>query len=125
MTPTQPPHTHTYPTPNLGGCEEDLSNERRGLLHRGQTHRRTDGHRDSMTESAQWANSVKMLGETAASTENQIMRLDQLISFTRQGDICKVCVTKEVFISLLHRGAKVVLGEEILFHPTQRAVKLH
>ena len=26
MTPTQPPpHTHTHPTPNLGGCEEDLS----------------------------------------------------------------------------------------------------
>ena len=25
-----------------------------------QTHRHTDGHGDSMTESAQWANSVKM-----------------------------------------------------------------
>ena len=42
------------------GCEEDHSNERKGLLHRGQTYKRTDGHRDSMTESAQWANSVKM-----------------------------------------------------------------
>ena len=67
MIPKQPPTppTHTHPTPNLGGCEEDLSNERRGLLHRGQTHRRTDvqthGHRDSMTESAQWADSVKTL----------------------------------------------------------------
>ena len=67
MTPTQPPtpptHTHT-PPPYLGGCEEDLSNERRGLLHRGhfyhrQTDRQTDGHRNSMTKSAQWADSVK------------------------------------------------------------------
>ena len=35
-----------------GGCEEDLSNERKGLLHRGYTDRHTHGHRDSMTESA-------------------------------------------------------------------------
>ena len=47
MTPTQhPPHTHTHPTQNLGGCEEDLSNGRKCLLHRGhtdiQTYRQTD-----------------------------------------------------------------------------------
>ena len=66
MTHSQPPsntHTHT-PPPYLGGCEEDLSNERRGLLHRGQTYThtdiQTDGHRDSMTESAKWADSVKI-----------------------------------------------------------------
>ena len=45
------------------GCEEDLSNERKGLFHRGHTdvhtYIQTDGHRNSMTESAQWANSVK------------------------------------------------------------------
>ena len=35
-------------------CGEDLSNARVGLLHRGQTYRHTHGHRDSMTESAQW-----------------------------------------------------------------------
>ena len=39
--PNHPP-THTHPTPNLGGCEEDLSNERKGLLHRGQTRMQTD-----------------------------------------------------------------------------------
>ena len=43
-----------------GRCEEDLSNERKGLLHRGQTYRHTHGHCDSMTESAQWADSVKI-----------------------------------------------------------------
>ena len=42
-----------------GGCEEKLSNERKGLLHRGHTVVHTYGHRDSMTESAQWADSVK------------------------------------------------------------------
>ena len=58
--PTPPSHTQT-PHPNFwGGCEEDLSNERRGLLHRGQTYIHTDGHRNSMTESAQLADSVKM-----------------------------------------------------------------
>ena len=45
------------------GCEKDLSNERKGLLHRGHTYictdRHTDGHCNSMTESAQWADSVK------------------------------------------------------------------
>ena len=44
-------------------CGDDLSNERRCLLHRGHTnihtHVHSDGHRDSMTESAQWADSVK------------------------------------------------------------------
>ena len=54
-------HTHTHPTPNLGGCEEDLSNGRRCLLHRGQTDIQTDGHCDTMTELAQWADSVKIL----------------------------------------------------------------
>ena len=44
----------------LGGYEEDLSNEWRGLLHRGQTDVHTDGHCDSMTESPQWADSVKI-----------------------------------------------------------------
>ena len=44
-------------------CGEDLSNARRCLLHRGhtnpQTNKHADGHRDSMTELAQWADSVK------------------------------------------------------------------
>ena len=40
-------------------CEEDLSNERKGHLHRGHTDVHTHGHRNSMTESAQWADSVK------------------------------------------------------------------
>ena len=54
------PHTHTHtPPPYLGGCEEDLSNGRKGLLHRGHTYIHTDGHCDSMTESAQLADSVK------------------------------------------------------------------
>ena len=57
---THPPPTHTHPTPNLGGCEEDLSNGRRGLLHRGHTYIHARGHSDSMTESAQWADSVKI-----------------------------------------------------------------
>ena len=51
--------------PKEKGCEEDLSNERNGLLHRGHTyihiHIHTDRHSDSMTESAQWADSVKTL----------------------------------------------------------------
>ena len=39
MTPTQPPHTHRHTPPTyLGGCEEDLSKGRRGLLHRGHTY---------------------------------------------------------------------------------------
>ena len=66
--PTLPP-THTHPTPNLGGCEEYLSNERRGLLHRGHTYRQTDGLRDSMTESAQWADSVKKYVECESESE--------------------------------------------------------
>ena len=45
-------------------CGEDLSNARKGLLHMGHTYIRTDrhthGHRDYMTELAQWADSVKM-----------------------------------------------------------------
>ena len=44
-----------------GGGEEDLSNERKGLLRRGHTDRHTGGHCDSMTESAQWADSVKSI----------------------------------------------------------------
>ena len=43
------------------GCEEDLSNGRRCLLHRGPTDIHTRGHGDSMTESAQWADSVKTI----------------------------------------------------------------
>ena len=43
----------------------DLSNERKGLLHRGHTYVRTyihtHGHRDSMTDPAQRAESVKMV----------------------------------------------------------------
>ena len=42
-----------------GGCQENLSNERKGLLHRGHTYIHAYGHRYSMTESAHWANSVK------------------------------------------------------------------
>ena len=40
-------------------CGEDLSNARGCLLYKGQTHIQTDGHCDSLTESAQWADSVK------------------------------------------------------------------
>ena len=42
-------------------CGEDLSNERRCLLHRGHAETPADGYCDSMTESAQWADSVKMV----------------------------------------------------------------
>ena len=44
-----------------GGCEEELCNERKGLLHRGHTDICRDGHCNFMTESAQWADSVKIL----------------------------------------------------------------
>ena len=57
---THDTHTHT-PPPYLGGCEEDLSNERRGLLHRGQTYTHTHTQTDIETESAQWADSVKTI----------------------------------------------------------------
>ena len=50
-------------------CWEDLSNGRRCLFHRGQTCMHTDGHRDSMTGLAQWADSVKTNKEL---TENPI-----------------------------------------------------
>ena len=40
-------------------CGEDLSNERICLLHRGLMYIHTYGHRNSMTESAQLADSVK------------------------------------------------------------------
>ena len=78
-----PPHTHTHPTPKLGGCEEDLSNERRGLLHRGHTYIHGDGHRDSMTESAQWADSVKIRKSGGASRSRVCYRwgLTRLVSF--------------------------------------------
>ena len=57
MTPTHPPsHTHTHPTPNLGGCEEDLSKKTAP----DGTNRQTDGHGDSMTDPAQRAESVKI-----------------------------------------------------------------
>ena len=46
--------------PMRGGCEEDLSDKRKGLFHRGHARTHAHGHRDSMTESAQWADSVKM-----------------------------------------------------------------
>ena len=56
MTPTQPhPHTHTHPTPNLGGCEEDLSKK----TATDGTDRQTNGHGDPMTDPAQRAESVK------------------------------------------------------------------
>ena len=64
MTPTQPsPHTHTHPTPYLGGCEEDLSKKTApdgtDRMTDKQTDRQTDGHGDSMTDPAQRAESVK------------------------------------------------------------------
>ena len=64
--PTPPTHT---PHPIFGGCEEDLSNERRGLLHRGHTYIQIDGHCDSMTESAQWADSVKIVSRVNMDSE--------------------------------------------------------
>ena len=36
----------------------------KNCIGRGQVHRQTKGHRDSMTESAQWADSVKIIRYT-------------------------------------------------------------
>ena len=63
MTPTQPPNTHTHPTPYLGGCEEDLSKKTAPDGTNTQTNTQTDGHGNSMTESAQWADSVKIVSK--------------------------------------------------------------
>ena len=61
MTPTQAtPHTHTHPTPNLGGCEEDLSKKTAPDGTDKQTDKQTHGHGDSMTDPAQRAESVKI-----------------------------------------------------------------
>ena len=63
MTPTQlPPHTQTHPTSNFGGCEENLSNERRGLLHRGQTYTRTDRQTSQLYD---WIGPVGRFSENA------------------------------------------------------------
>ena len=60
MTPTQPPpHTHTHPTPNLGGCEEDLSKKTAPDGTDRQTDTQTHGHGNSMTDPAQRAESAK------------------------------------------------------------------
>ena len=57
MTPTQPPQdTHTHPTPNLGGCEEDLLKKTAP----DGTDKHTHGHGNSMTDPAQRAESVKI-----------------------------------------------------------------
>ena len=50
------PHTHTHPTPNFGGCEEDLSKKTAP----DGTNRQTNGHGNSMTDPAQRAESVKI-----------------------------------------------------------------
>ena len=54
--PTPLPHTHTHPTPYLGGCEEDLSKKTAPDGTDRQTDRQTDiltdGYGDSMTELA-------------------------------------------------------------------------
>ena len=55
-----PPHTHTHPTPNLGGCAEDLSKKTAPDGTNKQTYRHTEGHGDSMTDPAQRAESVKI-----------------------------------------------------------------
>ena len=57
MTPTQPPpHTHTH-HPQILGDVKKTSPMKGEVFFTGDTH--THGHRDSMTESAQWADSVK------------------------------------------------------------------
>ena len=51
--PIPPLHTHTHPTPNLGGCEEDLSKKTAPDGTNRQTNTQTDGHGDSLTDPAQ------------------------------------------------------------------------
>ena len=58
MTPTQPPPTHTdTPQPHIWGDVKKTSPMEGEVFFTGDRH--TDGHCDSMTESAQWADSVK------------------------------------------------------------------
>ena len=72
----QSSHREVAP-PNLGGCEEDLSHERRGILHRGQTDRRTHIHTYTQTDIAtQWADSVKAsLGYGSLKMANNLSHL--------------------------------------------------
>ena len=59
MTPSRPPpHTHTHPTPYLGGCEEDLSKKTAPDGTNKQTNKQIHGHGDSRTDPAQRAQSV-------------------------------------------------------------------
>ena len=67
MTPTQPPpHTHT-PHPHIWGDVKKTSPMKGDVFFTGDrqtdvhTDVHTDGHRNSMTESAQWADSVKRI----------------------------------------------------------------
>ena len=63
MTPTQPPLTHKHtPHPLIWGDVKKTSPMKGKVFFTGDRHTYTShhGHRDSMTESAQWADSVKM-----------------------------------------------------------------
>ena len=54
-------HTQTHTLPQIWGDVKKTSPMKGEVFFTGdrQTDRQTDGHRDSMTESAQWADSVK------------------------------------------------------------------
>ena len=60
MTHDTHPHTHT-PHPHIWGDVKKTSPMKGEVFFTGdrRTHIHTDGHSDSMTESAQWADSVK------------------------------------------------------------------
>ena len=81
--PTSPTHTHT-PHPKFWGDVKKTSPMKGKVFFTGdkQTDIHTDGHRDSMTESAQWANSVKIITETelnaACSKTEQVQKPIQL-----------------------------------------------
>ena len=85
MTPTQlPPHTHT--PPQIWGDVKKTSPMKGEVFFTGDRHRhrhththiQTDGHRDSMTESAQLADSVKtklLIWKLKKIIENQVFTL--------------------------------------------------
>ena len=81
--PTLPTHTHTHTTPNLGGCEEDLSKK---TLPDG-TNILTDGHGNSMTDPAQRAKSVKM---GAFGLERNCISLNEFPFVFSKKEICNV-----------------------------------
>ena len=74
MTPTQPPQTHTHTLPQIWGDVKKTSPMKGEVFFTGDishTYIHTRGHRDSMTESAQWADSVKMHKKALLLPEGQ------------------------------------------------------